>query len=123
MTQEERNLLLKDLCARFPYGVKCDVNGNTELLYSISDMIGFIEKKGSSMVHCVTIDSVKPYLRSMDNMTEKERKRLRCLRREQELYGTYGLKVIEWLNANYIDYNALIPEGLALEAPEGMYNL
>jgi hypothetical protein len=31
-------------------------------------------------------------------------------------------KLIDWLNTHHFDYRGLIDKGLALEAPEGMYN-
>lgn len=32
------------------------------------------------------------------------------------------IKLIDWLNAHHFDYRGLIEKGLALEAPEGMYD-
>ena len=111
MTQEDKELLLKDLCARLPYGVIClihNVNGDD---YNRSIMGGDIDLFSH---HFITI---KPYLRPMTSMTEEE----------EIYYNTVytALKFYEkedWLNANHFDYRGLIPMNLALEAPKGMYN-
>ena len=108
MTQEEKQLLLKDLCARLPYGVmmkvthdgvEYDIKFNTELLDVFSDFA----------------DAFKPYLRPMSSMTEDEEDELNSAR-----MGNWG-EDVDWLNANHFDYRGLIEKGLALEAPEGMY--
>lgn len=69
MTQEEKQLLLKDLCARFPYGVMCrlSVKGVNISITEKLDLGG--------LEHFIygTMD-VKPYLRPMSSMTKEERK-------------------------------------------------
>ena len=122
MTQEEKQLLFKDLCARLPYGVivhrysdncysdKCDIS-----IDNVDDFVYFLEYSEG--------EEFKPYLRPMGSMTEEEK---------EELYQKTGFKVddyilglsaIDWLNAHYFDYRGLIEKGLALEAPEGMYKM
>ena len=73
MTQEEKNLLLRDLCARLPYGVK--VLGYNKYIGTI----GVISKGAKfQMVYLVEFDKemgieyIKPYLRPMSSMTEEE---------------------------------------------------
>ena len=117
MTQEEKQLLFKDLCARLPYGVK---------LRYVEDLV---VKKESHIItlnniyleHILNGDAdIKPYLRPMSSMTEEERK---------EYYSIYDFsladnelfKTIDWLNSHHFDYRGLIPMGLALEAPKDMY--
>ena len=114
MTQEETQLLLKDLCARLPYGVKLN---NGLKLRSIDTLTQIISCSGSDK----KIDCIKPYLRPLSSMTEEEWD-------EYYHYGTVGtlnLKNeacgIDWLNEHHFDYRDLIEKGLALEAPEGMY--
>lgn len=123
MTQEEKDLLFKDLSARLPYCVRCKVNDLCLVLVelSIAQTGTFMTSIVSAIKDTVKIEDCKPYLRSIDAMTDKERKRFRCLLREQELYDSYGDKLIDWLNAHYIDYRGLIEKSLALEAPEGIY--
>ena len=140
MAQEEKNLLLKDLCGRLPYVtyvriVEADcldksesvtegcVGGysNTRMCqdYSMDEIFEFIESG----------DTVKPYLRPLSSMTEEEinefilisdtvlwlgDKRSACI---------LSLEQIDWLNARHFDHRHLIEKGLALEAPEGMYDL
>lgn len=107
MTQEEKDLLLKDLCSRLPYGVmvkygnrntpvKCDLDCHP----SINDL-----------------ENIKIYLRPMSSMTEIEKEELRALKWTKLEHYT-----VDWLNVHHFDYRGLIEEGLALEAPEGMYN-
>ena len=111
MTQEEKQLLLKDLCARLPYGVIVRKNdGVRESDNKLLDIDMFDE-----LINYVYKD-IKPYLRPMSSMTE-----------EEEIYYNMiyiTLKFYEkedWLNAHHFDYRGLIPMSLALEAPEGMY--
>ena len=124
MTQEEKQLLLKDLCAGLPYGVIAKendgVNENDNKLLDI-DMFD------RCINYDYTIDDIKPYLRPMSSMTEGEILEFiqigdSFLRiGEKKLICILSLKQMDWLNAHHFDYRGLIEKGLALEAPEGMY--
>ena len=143
MTQEEKELLLKDICCRLPYGVKvlyegwdsdhgCEFN-TVEDLIGIDDKFIYTlwrgERDKHSIVEPLSIMDYKPYLRPLSSMTEDEYNELK------EISSYYGLAPFEdihnwtpnydligWLNAHHFDYRGLIPKGLALEAPNGMYN-
>lgn len=112
MTQEDKELLLKDLCARLPYGVKYktylgDVFTLKDITFSKTTTEYYIDDSAFS------VDQIKPYLRPMSNMTEEEREEYKFL---------FELdKYFDFINSHYLDYRDLIPLGLALEAPEGMY--
>jgi len=115
MTIEDRELLLVDLCARLPYDPIVYVDENLPRL-----------KLGAStrVWEYIAVDKpCKPYLRPMSSMTEEEKKEHKTLLSERRLYGSLGIKIIDWLNAHHFDYRGLIEKGLALEAPEGMYNI
>ena len=142
MTQEEKQLLLKDLCARLPYGVVLytgsPYGGNWTELISIDTSSEQVMTLYNGEVH--SIEEVKPYLRPMSSMTEEEKKKLK---EETCPNGTglfdkhylicpvnhYGEQIsfefmsdiINWLNAHHFDFRGLIEKGLALEASEGMY--
>ena len=118
MTQEDKQLLLKDLCARLPYGVICDC------LHSISGKATIVDVEDMTVYYTdcdewESIEHCRPYLRRNTSMTEEEKKEL------WELLKTLGItaevKRLDWLNAHHFDYRGLIEKGLALEAPEGMY--
>ena len=137
MTQEEKQLLLKDLCARVPYGVKVHVGDDWAMTLRQIDYKCFCE--------CWENEYIKnnsrwmlPYLRPMSSMTEEEKRELAeeqkkdeelflyIIHKSQEgddsLLGTAIPHYAEdWANKNHFDYRGLIPMGLALEAPEGMY--
>ena len=150
MTQEEKQLLLKDLCARFPYGVKLHIpsfSDTPQLLQQISD---YETIEINDYTSPIGIDKVKPYLRPMSSMTEEEKEELLNLIFDKESKYFYinkeglidgktsslmkdGLnypafcpinivKYTDWLNSHYFDYRGLIPKGLAIKAPEGMYH-
>jgi len=113
MKQEYKELLLKDLCARLPYGVIIEVYGEsqsvTEVLHNITDE-GNIEISYTT----VNVETIKPYLRPMSSMTEEERKEYYTL--EHACY-----KQTDWLNAHHFDYRGLIEKSLAIVAPDNMY--
>lgn len=113
MTQEEKELLLKDLCARLPYGVK--VKCASEILTLNVNWLKVFQYH---------LDEIKPYLRPMSSMTEDERKKYDDWHLELEAGKIKEWKIadyIDWLNAHHFDYRGLIEKGLALEAPEDMY--
>ena len=132
MTQEEKSLLIKDLCARWPYKIMVHIRYNTkERCYgelTPKDIQWFIDSK---------IEEIKPYLRPMSSMTEEENKKRKQLgilcaindNHEKIFDGFWNesvdtqLKALDWLNVHHFDYRGLIEKGLALKAPEGMYNL
>ena len=121
MTHEDKELLLKDLCTRLPYGVKVKVV-NEDIL-SQDNEEGFIVGKENVNDDCFVIqcssdsyvlvyNDFKPYLRPMSSMTEEEKKE--CLK-------ITFVEATDWLNSHHLDYRGLIEKGLALEAPAGMY--
>lgn len=71
MTQEEKELPLKDLCARSPYGVKVVYLATTYNIEYVNVKFGEVKLEG--MPHTIDIGCVKPYLRPMSSMTEEER--------------------------------------------------
>ena len=146
MTQEDKELLLKDLCARLPYGLKV---WNSEFLDSIEEYHPNEILTISNLDYYIKESiEVKPYLRPMSSMTEEEIEELCKLCDLQEPYtdtdyfSHYGIeivsrycvnsklvpesiinyKVIDFYLSHHLDWRGLIPEGLALEAPERMYN-
>lgn len=121
MTQEERELLLKDLCARLPYGVKvqCDKYPHpVTILYAGNiNEVKFAETGG--IEH---INSIKPYLRPMSSMTDEEEILFRCeLPTKAKTDAQLVAMRMELFLKGHLDYNHLIEKGLALEAPEDMY--
>lgn len=110
MTNEEKQLLLKDLCARLPYETIVRNYATDEddvLTYSLLDDF-----------EIVGLEHIKPYLRSMSSMTEEEAKDMNL---SECLNSSFYVGIIDWLNAHHFDYRGLIEKGLALEAPKGMY--
>jgi len=128
MTQEEKQLLLKDLCARLPYSVICDMWFEGNEANKITEVLkcGGLMRLMNSEFNFI----VKPYLRPISSMTEEERYTYRhmlgaTLNSEGEsimfVYVEDFHTVIDWLLSKYFDYRGLIEKGLALEAPEGIY--
>lgn len=151
MTQEEKQLLLTDLCARSRYkvkicvtkGVRININGKIKEKDLVDTVYGvifyndepkivtpqnfsYLDRYGIYNFGGWCVDKVKPYLRPMSNMTKNEKRE----------YGnidsrSYSCPIdyahipasdrINWLNAHHFDYRGLIDMGLALEAPKGMY--
>ena len=138
MTQEDKDLLLIDLCARLPYGVitrsEFEEYEDGKCVVHYTDLP--LVRKNSDGWDIITLLSygivkykMKPYLRPMSSMTEEEYNELK------EFESYYGIppieviddwapnyEVIDWLNEHHFDYRGLIGKGLALPAPEGMYN-
>ena len=121
MTQEEKELLIKDLCARLPYGVNAkDLEEEPPFTIVGFDGSEFIDD--GDWEH--KIESVKPYLRPMSDLAKLWWLQLT----EWEIQHPFTLfdsplEAIDYFLENHLDYRGLIPMGLALEAPEGMYKI
>ena len=132
MTKEEKQMLLKDLCARLPYGVICRLSeppfGEIIEPLKIGGLRNLIEEKWN----------VEPYLRTMSSMTEEEKEKLKSLydaenvtnesicfleggtleEYEAEISFVFCYCVVEWLLENHFDFMGLIPKGLAIAVTE-----
>lgn len=78
MTQEEKQLLIKDLCGRLPYGVNGLITvhktmSENSTLNSVID--GKLYDRFANLQDSWydNIPSIKPYLRPMSSMTEEEK--------------------------------------------------
>ena len=138
MTQEDKELLLKDICARLPYGVKvladCDKTfdqGLIGVLVRIDPYVGNDnEYQGKYLLYQYGVftpsfvDEVRPYLYPLSSMTEEQKKELddtlvnlnlKALSDEisSEVIATYE---VDFYNKYHFDYRGLIPKGLAIDA-------
>ena len=107
MTQEDKELLLKDLGARLRYGVICEIDLKPYKLKGINKhkKLWWFEFDG---FRC--LDGVKPYLRPRSSIAS--------LISAKEWSSLGGIELIDWYNANHIDYRGLIEKGLAIEVTE-----
>ena len=139
MTQEDKELLLRDLCARLPYGVKCnaflkEIDGSLKSIFGTFKGYNGWATVGNNLVD---IETVRPYLRSMSSMTEEQKNEIS---KRYNLHTYYGLCIeitnhsegywdddnscnlqdylwlVDWFNKNHFDYRGLIEKGLAIDA-------
>ena len=122
MIQEHKELLLKDICARLPYNVICQVefkengmyNSKVMLLSGIFTDEAYFTTKGGSIYS----NEYKPYLFPLSSMTEKQSKEYHEL--IGGMFGTSALinfEILEdFFHKNHLDYRGLIEKSLALDA-------
>ncbi len=157
MTQEQKELLKRDLCSRLDTNLVCSI-------YRVDDYgVGYRDEvlhgycKGDIWyefyfgddcgIGIDDVSEIKPYLIPLSSMTEEQKEELNkvtngkfyanytridnCKPRNWSEWGTTEYNWIRpcdidllhtWLNQNHFDYRGLIEKGLAIEAPEGMYN-
>lgn len=124
MKQENKELLLKDLCARLPYGVKVKVTPvpseeykhiffNARIVCIDIDYIGVLSDNGFVLQQ--DIIELKPYLFPMSSMTEEQYQEYWKLEHSGDMEHL-SIPLLDWLNSNHFDYRGLIPKGLALDA-------
>jgi hypothetical protein len=146
MTQEDRELLLKDLCGRLPYGVIVDYKENefeiphwritTIYPETLDGWIGYNKRVGAgseSGSRPFKIGDVKPYVRPMSSMTEEEKREIydwlvendvdwfdfSKLRLDEVLISfDSSWLLVNWLIEHHFDYRGLIERGLAIEVTE-----
>ena len=144
MEQEDKDLLLRDLCARLPYGVKCyKMTFKPELAEEVICML----RNGSH--NCVQLgtflyrlEHIKPYLFPLSSMTEEQKKeyysladdvtikpgqgcylgiKIHCIKLgisdnpHEEVWDYINLDALNWLNKNHFDYRGLFYKGLAID--------
>ena len=117
MTQEDKELLLKDLCARLPYGVKIEftwwvMDEGTYINATLEpDHIEQLLNNEDS------ITEIKPYLFPLSSMTEEQKKEYQYITERWMYDSSYSISdSIDWLNKNHFDYRGLIPMRLAIDA-------
>ena len=123
MTQEDKELLLTDICARFRYNVMVNViDYNDETYSQDGTLLDIINTNAdcngtpylfrvSNVPTLVDITEIKPYLRPLSSMTSSEKGWYDRLRSSTIAYAA----LIDWLNENHFDYRGLIEKGLAIE--------
>ena len=137
MTQEQKDLLLKDLCGRLPYGVKLHCYSNAMVCigpYTLNTIV--LDRIFNEDTEYVPFDEVKPYLFPLESMTEEQCYDFYCRFVENEIdyddfkkyYFDEGRwhklltsiddceRVVDWFNKNHFDNRGLIPMGLANDA-------
>ena len=121
MQENSKQLLLKDLCARLPYNVICQVefkeNGNYNskvmLLSGIFTDEAYFTTKGGSIYS----NEYKPYLFPLSSMTEEQKQEYQHITERWMYDSSYSISdSIDWLNAHHFDYRNLIQMNLAIDA-------
>lgn len=134
MTNEDKQLLLTDLCGRLPYGVKYvrdSWNYELDEEMSVVEVLEDIDREGYiNNTKVYQVDDIKPYLRPLSSMTKNEYEEFKKLDK-RSMYRCTVLdnidlwfdkwEIIEWFNTHHFDYRGLIEKGLALEASNDMY--
>lgn len=122
MTPKEENLLLKDLCARLPYGVRYrhlawdDERGEECIaaqIYSINSD-GYV--KNCYDDETVYIDDVHPYLFPLSSMTDEQEEEYNDLNSNELGCFPHTEEALDYLIKNHFDYRDLIEKGLAIDA-------
>ena len=125
MTQEDKELLLKDLCARLPYEVKVQYKDD---IFTFDYISGIYEeiKLDTPDRYTIDISEVKPYLFPLSSMTEEQKKEYRKAcdldmgilenspMKGEPFPAMYNSQ--DWLDAHHFDYRGLIEKGLAIDA-------
>ena len=128
MTQEDKELLTKDICARVLYGVKAQYYDSENECLDI-DTIEYVdisrkEPEVGIGQYGIDIDKVKPLLRPLSSLTEQEIIELGKIDMKRIIFSsrhlTYHLdgEIVDWFNKNHIDFRGLIPNGLAIAVTE-----
>lgn len=122
MTQENKDLLLKDLCARLDTNLVCSiyrtddegVGYRDEILhgYCKGDIWYEFYFREDCSIGIDNVSKIKPYLFPISSMTEEQK--------EDMIKSSCGIgsdkNVFDWYNKNHFDYRGLIPMGLAIDA-------
>lgn len=142
MTQYEKELLLKDLCGRLPYGVKCRfqrdgytydgiLHGIEEVVDGNGHILEFVETMSGTCCQYY-LSNTKPYLYPLSSITEDEIDDLPLessildafidgrisLFEDEELTVGEIIEMIDWFKRHHFDYRGLIKKGLAIDCTD-----
>ena len=130
MTTEDRELVLNELCARFPYTVYVYMNDKifriVEILMGKRNDVMFTLSNGEKTYVGIDAERLKPCLKKIKSMTPEEKEEynqtLNVLEDGLGTKLTYTTHyALDWLNEHHYDFRNLIEKGLAVEAPERLY--
>lgn len=114
ISQEEKELLLKDISGRIPYQPMCEFTDTEDVFCKTTEKLGY-------SLHDFVAGKIviKPYLRPMSSMTEKENEEY-CNLQDRFLCSsqypvTDAYEIFDWLNAHHFDYRGIIPMGLGID--------
>lgn len=113
MKQEDKELLLKDLCSRLPYGVKGYADGYISTLEGVNVIDSIVEYD----MYCqIVVEEFTPYLFPLSSITPKQKAELSMLVvGVEDIFKSFLIEV-EFYHKHHIDYRGLIPMGLAVDA-------
>ena len=129
MTQEQKELLLIDLCMRLPYGVKVKLGDNPNI-FDLEYRIKFAVMYGDSdnLEDILNITNIKPYLFPLSSMTEEQKQEYTYIvnyispddtdnwKEGEFIYVEQFSQLMHFYHINHLDYMGLIPMGLAEDA-------
>lgn len=130
MTQEHKELIVKDLCARLPYGVKVRYSSYykfiTCTLQSINPVYNIVDLwSKDACFNPVDINKIKPYLFPLSSMTEEQKKEFYQLLElelkaiNDEINHTQATEFeVDFYHKHHLDWRGLIPMGLAIDATD-----
>jgi len=118
MENNMKELLIKDLCARLPYGVKIEITW--WVMGEGTYMNTTLEPDHIDQLLNDDDTEIKPYLRSMSSMTKEEEEEYnnidnRAYSCPKDYAHIPAKDRIDWLLKNHFDFRGLIPKGLAIE--------
>ena len=135
MTQEDKEILLKDICARLPYGVMLSITHNEYTGETFNARISTIDYCNEVKVRygfeeyeqAFSLEQIKPYLFPLSSMTEEQKKELDDMFNQEDdicekiktdnfEFSFYNKSIFDFLNKYHLDYRGLIPMGLANDA-------
>ena len=127
MTQEDKELLLKDLCARLPYGVKLGFYASATKQTYICTLLGLEPQEDEPVIaktengsFYMLAGNVRPYLFPLSSMTEEQKEEMSSFdpfqTAETKTLGQWAFHLVDFYNKHHFDYRGLIPKGLAIDA-------
>ena len=120
MTQEDKQLLFQDLCARLPYKIKAlfideydEDHDSYSSFVEAADLDGFVTNFDGTQY---PIDQVRPYLLPISSMNKEQIFEFNSITLRCNTYTIKSCSLIDFCNRNHIDYRNLIGKGLAIDA-------
>jgi hypothetical protein len=115
MTQNEKELLLQDICSRLPYGVW--IEGKLkDCPFSAKCMLNPRNAGDITLIERGQYDFYKPYLLPRSSMTEEQEEEYKKTTIGTGIFTVWTTSTYDWFNKNHLDYRGLISLGLAIDA-------